>query len=285
MPTPPSGTKFYTYKANAQKAAKPGQIVEFTKGKGYWLYTPVTPPPPPPKKGVVAIYDNDWQTVDSAVDWPALSAIGMNTLICGADDTQALAELQKTGGKAWATVGHWNDDTGTFSVSDTAALQMAESAVKNYPGVIIGWYVADEPSKNPSVVAARSTLLTSVLNVETIIAMWDTSIFSAFKASASAFALDGYPNRDSWNMNDITVQAAAADKLGIRYYGVLGAFTDGGVYKLPTPAELQEMINTWNATKQVGIAVYEWGPAGGDSSTWLQNQPTLLAVLKAEYAS
>lgn len=48
MPTPPANTKFYTYKKNAQVAAKPGQIVEFTKGKGYWLYTPVTPPPPPP---------------------------------------------------------------------------------------------------------------------------------------------------------------------------------------------------------------------------------------------
>lgn len=46
MPTPPANTKFYTYAKDAKAAAKPGQIVEFTKGKGYWLYTPVTPPPP-----------------------------------------------------------------------------------------------------------------------------------------------------------------------------------------------------------------------------------------------
>lgn len=243
-----------------------------------------TPPPPPPSKGVVAFYDND---SNKATDWPAIQAVGGTHLLCGADDPASLAELQKTGGKAWAAVGYWNDATGTFSHTDAEALQIAQSAVKSYPGVIEGWYVADEPSMHanaPALVAARSKLLAGVLNVETLIAMWDTTIFASFKGSASAFALDGYPNLESFDMSVITKQASAADNLGIRYYGVLGAFTDGGAYKLPTPSQLQQMIDTWNGTKQVGISVYEWGPAGGPSSTWLQNQPSLLAVLKAAYA-
>jgi len=243
-----------------------------------------TPTPPAPTSTIVAVYDNDQ---NKAPDWPTIAALGGTHLICGADDPASLAELSQAGGKAWATVGYWNDTAGAFSHTDAEALQIAQSAVRTYPGVIDGWYVADEPSlahtAAPGLVKARTQLLNSVLQAETIIAMWDTSIFKAFQGSCSAYAIDGYPNRDNWNMADITSRAAAADSLGIRYYGVLGAFTDGGVYALPTAAELTEMADTWKATKQAGAAIYEWGPAGGPTGTWLQNRPELLAVLKAEY--
>ena len=196
--------------------------------------------------------------------------------------------LRSSGGRAWATLGYWNEQAGAFSRSDADVLAAAKLAVANYPGVIVGWYVADEPSmahsNAPALVHGRAQLLQSVLDVETIIAMWDTSIFSQFKGSVTAFAIDGYPNRDNFNLNDISHPASVADGLGIRYYGVLGAFTDGGVYKLPTAAQLTAMANAWKATKQVGQAVYCWGPGGGPSSGWLQNNPDLLAVLKAEYA-
>jgi len=238
---------------------------------------------PPPPSGVVVYYNNS-----GASAWPAIQAVGGNTLICGADDIPSMDALKASGGKAWATLGYWNDSAGAFSRTDQDVLAAAKQAVASYPGVITGWYVADEPSMShsnaPALVAARGALLQSVLNVPTIIAMWDTSIFSNFKATCTAFAIDGYPNRDNWNMNDITSRATAADNMGIHYYGVLGAFTDGGVYQLPNPSQLTEMANTWKATKQLGQAVYLWGPGGGPTSGELQNHPELLAVLKAEYA-
>jgi Phage tail lysozyme len=40
------GSRYYTYKADAQKAAKPGEKVGFTTGKGYYLYYPTEPKPP-----------------------------------------------------------------------------------------------------------------------------------------------------------------------------------------------------------------------------------------------
>lgn len=243
----------------------------------------LAPPTPPPPSGVKAIYDNDQ---NKAADWPKIvSTTGCNTLICGADDPQALAALKAAGGHAWATVGYWNDATGAFSHDDATALAMAKSAVAANPGLINGWYVADEPSmahsNAPALVAARSNLLRSVLAVETLIAMWDTTIFSNFKGSATAFAIDGYPNRDNFNMRDITDKASFADAHGIRYYGVVGSFTDGGVYLLPTPVELQTMITTWKGTHAVGLAYYEWGPAGGPVDSYLENHPELLAVIKA----
>lgn len=280
--------KFADYKANVAAGKYPefGPPSEWGQARAALrlIGQVAPPPPPPPHAGVVAIYDNDQ---NKAADWPAMSAVGATHLICGADDPQSLAELKAAGGHAWATVGYWNDSTGQFSHSDAEAQVIARQAVVNYPGVIQGWYVADEPSlahaAAPSLVAARSKLLFDILGVETIVAMWDTSIFSRFKASCTAYAIDGYPNRDNWNLNDITSRAAAADQLGIRYYGVLGAFTDGGVYKLPTAQNLKDMADAWKATKQVGAAIYEWGPAGGPTSTWLQNRPELLTVLKDEY--
>lgn len=258
---PPPGTHWYKGLGYLEQALNPVVVV-------------------PPMNNLVAIYDNDQ---NKAADWPAMAAIGATHLICGADDPATMAELKASGGKAWATVGYWNDSTGAFSHSDADALTIAKQAVAQYPGVIEGWYVADEPSHSAQVVGNRSMLLKSVLNVDTVIAMWNTSIFSAFKGAASLFALDGYPNQDNFNMGDITSRAAGADANGIRYVGVLGAFTDGGVYKLPTADQLKEMADTWKATKQIGAAIYEWGPAGGPTSTWLQNRPELLAVLKNEY--
>lgn len=41
------GTRYYTYRAEAERALKPGQKVGFTTGRGYYLYTPTVRPRPP----------------------------------------------------------------------------------------------------------------------------------------------------------------------------------------------------------------------------------------------
>lgn len=41
-------TRFYTYRKNALKAKLRGQVLKFTKGKGYWLFGKPKPAPPAP---------------------------------------------------------------------------------------------------------------------------------------------------------------------------------------------------------------------------------------------
>lgn len=220
--------------------------------------------------------------------WPAIqSSTGCNLIVAGADDLASLTVVKASGGKVWATVGRWDDAAGAFSMNDAQALAVARAAVASYADTIVGWYVADEPSlahvSAPRLIAARSALLKSVLPVESVIAMWDDSAFAAFKGSADAFALDGYPSRDgAWDMGLIGRHAAAAESLGIRYYGVVGAFTDGtATYPLPSPTQLQQMIAAWKATREAGLVYYAWGATGAASAQQLQNLPGLLAVIRA----
>lgn len=245
-------------------------------------------PKPQTERPTVVVWPDTriWLDTDiekDALAWPAVVAVGGTHLICAADDSEELAELERVGGKAWATVGHWDDNIGEFSLTDTAALTIAEQAVANYPGVIQGWYLADEPSlarpEAPYILARRAILLNQVLpGVEVVIGMYDTTLFSTFKEACSAYAIDGLPSHEPFHPSEIANRARAADTLGIRYYGVVAAFTAEGTHKLPTSAAASAAA--WAATRQIGSAVYEWGPAGGPTSTWLQNRPELLSALK-----
>lgn len=241
------------------------------------------PTPPPASSGIKVAY-NATSGGQHATDWPAIHAQGFNTYICGADESAALGELKATGCKAWITCGYWNGSG--FSTTDAQATAMATAAYAT--GVVAGIYVADEPTysiQNLSLIAARAKLLKGFCPAETLIAYYNAGDLAKWKGAVDAFALDIYPSRVNWNMSVITQLAAAADSAGLRYYGVVGAFTDdSGNYPLPTPAELQTMIDTWDATRQAGRAVYSWGATTKAVANQLQNQPGLLAVLKAANA-
>lgn len=240
----------------------------------------------PPSTGVKVAY-NSTSGARHAADWPAIQAQGFNTFICGADETAALNILKSTGGNAWVSCGYW---TGSgFSTTDAQAVAMLKTAVAT--GLVAGIYLADEPlysQANIATIKARSQLLKNACpGVETWIAYWDASTLANWKGAVDAFALDAYPSRDGkWDYSVITKLAAAADAAGLRYYGVWGAFTDdSGDYPLPTAAELQKIIDTWATTKQSGHSCYSWGATTKVVANQLQNQPTLLDVIKAANGS
>lgn len=239
------------------------------------------PTPPPASSGLKVAY-NATSGAQHASDWPAIHAQGFNTYICGADETAALAQLKATGCKAWITCGYWNG--AGFSTTDAQATAMAATAYA--AGVVAGIYVADEPAYsvvNASVISARAKLLKGTrTDVETLIAYYDPGTLGRWKGVVDAFALDAYPSRVNWNMSVITQLASAADTAGLRYYGVVGAFTDdSGNYPLPSPTQLQQMVTIWDATHQAGRAVYSWGATTKVVANQLQNQPKLLDVLRA----
>ena len=45
------GRHYYTYRADAERALRPGQKLGFTQGRGYYVYTPTLPPGLPPPTG------------------------------------------------------------------------------------------------------------------------------------------------------------------------------------------------------------------------------------------
>lgn len=278
MPTPPIGTRFYTFKKDALAAEKPGQVIEFTKGKGYWLYT--IPAPLQPK--VRAIYN---ALTPNNKDWSTIQALGFNTLITGYD-VAPLKALKAAGASAWVSCGYWDDANKQFSLSDDEAVNVAKAAFAT--GAVTSWYIADEPSNSPSAIMERSQLLKAACpGSTTIMTTWDPGIVKTFAHTTDYVALDGYPNRGGFNMSVITEQAAAADALNWPYFGVIGAFgssAKGATYVLPNQAQLQDMCDTWNATKQIGYAAYCWGPEVSvkNSNDYIENHPELLAVLKAE---
>lgn len=238
------------------------------------------PTPPPASSGLKVAY-NATSGGQHASDWPAIHAQGFNTYICGADETAALAQLKATGSKAWITCGYWNGSG--FSTTDAQATAMATAAYAT--GLVAGIYLADEPTysiQNASTILNRVDLLKKVCPVETLIAYYDAGTVGRWKGTVDAFALDAYPSRVNWDMGVITQLAAAADTAGLRYYGVVGAFTDdSGNYPLPTPAQLQTMVTIWDATRQAGRAAYSWGATTKVVANQLQNQPKLLDVLRA----
>jgi hypothetical protein len=230
--------------------------------------------PPPPLKTLKGMYANSGSSA-----WPSIKTeTGCNMIIGGADDPALLSVLKSTGSKLWAKAGYWDDPAGQFSMNDSQALALAKSVAAQWPDVVVGWYVADEPTNNAhnrAAIQARATLLKSGLPVETSIAYYDAGSIGQWKGVVDAFALDIYPSRFNWNMALITQLAAAADAAGLRYYNVVGC--DGATnYPMPNASQLQTMIDLCKATKQAGWLIYAW-----DSPGHLLDQPGLLSVIKA----
>jgi hypothetical protein len=235
------------------------------------------------------MYDSDGTRSAVAGDWPAIAAQGINTLVLPAKWISNLRTIAAAGDKAWVTAGHWSDSTESFSLSQSKAVSDVAAACAT--GAVQGIYVAGEPDEtlasipaaDIAAIKARATALKAACpSAQTIMAYYDAYSLFRWAGVTDAVALDIYPSRDGFNDGLITQLAAAANAAGIKYYGVVGAFTDGASYVLPTAAQLSEMFATWQATNELGWVVYSWGATGGATSTQLQNQPSLLAVIHAE---
>jgi hypothetical protein len=94
---------------------------------------------------------------------------------------------------------------------------------------------------------------------------------------ADYVALDPYPcyQRKPCNYPWIDAIIAAANRAGLRYWGVAQAFDDS-TWRWPTPAEARHMLAQWGRSRQTGYMTFAWKWAGHN----LSSRPRLLAVLK-----
>ena len=120
----------------------------------------------------------------------------------------------------------------------------------------------------------------------TLLVSYKLEQFPLFAGTVDIIGLDHYPCsiKDGCDFTRIDKAAAAADRAGIRYWGVIQAFGDS-YYKLPTPDELAQQFAHWRTTRMEGYLVFSWHWPPNQKSLWLANHPELQRQLSIENGS
>jgi hypothetical protein len=214
------------------------------------------------------------------------AALGFNYIDSGPYEDQMEA-LEARGMKAFVWLGGYSNTDCQFKQSATW-VRSRVSAIAKYAAV--GAYLIDDepnPVACPGVPAqlkARSELVKSIdPGPPTFIVTNDTEELKLLAGTVDVLGLDRYPcsHLRGCDYSKIDAQAAEADRLGVRYWGVIQAHGDDW-YKVPTPAELHEQFVHWRATNMEGYLVYAWRSPRTDPSRWLASNTSLQGVLKDE---
>ena len=155
--------------------------------------------------------------------------------------------------------------------------------------IVGAYFIDDEPNSvdcptAPAQIKARSRLVKSIdPRPPTFIVSNHVEQFASFAGTVDVLGLDHYPCsiKHGCVYSKIDKQAAVADRLGVRYWGVIQAFGDDW-YKMPTPQELHRQFVHWRATNMEGYLVYAWRSPDDAPSHWLANNPALQAQFAVE---
>jgi hypothetical protein len=246
-----------------------------------------SPPPPVPVGGqysVRGVYDRDL----SVTGFDNEAAIGFNMIDSGPYRDQMDA-LVARGLKGFLWLGGYSNTTCSFVQSDDW-IRSHVSAVAGHPGVG-AYFIDDEPSpvacpSAPQQMKARSDLVKSLdPGPPTLLVIHKPEWLSQFAGKADVLGLDKYPCsiKNGCDYSKIDAQAAEADRLGVRYWGVIQAYGDDW-YKVPTANELHQQFDHWRATKMEGYLVFAWRYPRDRPETWLANNTLLQAQLAIENA-
>jgi hypothetical protein len=243
---------------------------------------PVPPPPPPARYAIRGLYDRDF----SATGFDDEAAIGFNFIDSGPYKDQMDA-LAARGLKGFAWLGGYSNTTCAFNQSDDW-VRSHVAAVAGNPGVG-GYFIDDEPDpvSCPNVaqqIKARSDLVKSIdPGPPTFMVDYKVDRFALWAGKTDVLGLDHYPCsiQNGCDYSKIDAEAAEADRLGIRYWGVIQAHGDAW-YKVPTPDELHQQFVHWRATRMEGYLVFAWHFPDNDPSLWLANNLALQAQLALE---
>ena len=161
--------------------------------------------------------------------------------------------------------------------------------IAGHPGVA-AYNIDDEPKADvcpgaPAQMKARSELVKSIdPGAVTFLADYKPEQLRLWAGTVDVIALVRYPcnvKLDGCDYTNLDELVAEADRLGIRYWGVIQAFADD-YYKLPTPEELHQLFEHWRATRMEGYLVFAWRYPDDRPESWLANHPELQAQLAIE---
>lgn len=217
----------------------------------------------------------------SSTGFARSAELGFN-LIDSPPTKQRMDALAAHGLKALVWLGGFSNRTCRFLESDA----WIRTKVRSIAGdsAVGAYFIDDEPDtarcpSAPAAIRARASLVHSIdPGPPTLMVTFHINQLPAFAHATDVIGLDHYPCSIAHGC-DLTVirdEAAAADRLGIRYWGVIQAFGDD-YYKVPTPEELDQEFNAWNATKMAGYLVFAWRWPAGQPQRWLTSNPGLQA--------
>jgi hypothetical protein len=276
-PTAPGTSAGYAFISMTQNDHTPTCPRKLTVDKIDWA--------PIPQYAVRGVYDHD----SSATGFNIESAIGFNMIDSGPFKDR-MDQLAARGLKGFVWLGGYSNTTCKFNYSDDW-VRSHVSAVAGNPGVG-AYFIDDEPDPVacPNVanqIKARSNLVKSIdPGPPTFMVDYKVDQFWRWAGKTDILGLDHYPCsiKDGCDFSKIDEQAAEADRLGIRYWGVIQAHGDDW-YKVPTPEELHQEFVHWRATNMEGYLVFSWQFPDDDPALWLANSPELQVQLAVENAT
>jgi hypothetical protein len=222
----------------------------------------------------------------SSTGFDRSAQLGFN-LIDSSPAKVRIDELAARGLKGLVWLGGFSNATCRFAESD-AWIRTKVGAIAGNPGVG-AYFIDDEPNaarcpNAPNAIRARAALVHSIdPSPPTLMVTFHLDQLAAFAHATDVIGLDHYPCSiaHGCDFNSILDEAAAADRLGIRYWGVIQAYGDS-YYKVPTPAELDQEFKFWSATRMEGFLVFAWRWPPDDSHLWLVNNQALQSQLALE---
>jgi hypothetical protein len=227
----------------------------------------------------------------SATGFDDQAQVGFNMIDSG-PYREELNELAARRLKAFIWLGGYSNSRCRFREGNRWVRSHVRT-IRRHPAVA-AYLIDDEPDaakcpRAPEQMRARAKLVRSIdrrRGRPTFIVVYRTEQLKRFAGTVDVLALDEYPCSHKFGCvySKIDRMAARADRLGIRYWGVIQAHGDDW-YKLPTPAELHEIFVRWRATHMKGYLVFSWAWPEDDPSLWLANHPELQQQLAIENAS
>ena len=237
-----------------------------------------------PSYAVRGVYDRDL----SPTGFDDEAAVGFNFIDSGPyrDEMDA---LKARGLKGFVWLGGYSNETCSFRESD-GWVRSHVSEIAGHPGVG-AYFIDDEPDaakcpRAPQQMKARASLVKSLdPRPPTLVVIYKPRQLRLFAGTVDVLGLDKYPCsiKNGCDYSKIDVQAAEADRLGVRYWGVIQAYGDDW-YKVPTPEEMHQQFEHWRSTNMEGYLVFAWRYPDDSPSTWLANNSALQAQLAIENA-
>jgi hypothetical protein len=239
-----------------------------------------------PQYAIRGVFERD----SSSTGFDHQAAIGFNVIDSGPYRDE-LDQLAARGLRGFIWLGGYSNTRCRFREGD-AWVHSHVRTIRRHPAVA-GYLIDDEPDaakcpKAPSQIKARAKLVRSIdgrRRRPTFIVIYQNEQLKRFAGTVDVLALDKYPcsHKFGCDYSKIDRMAAKADRLGVRYWGVIQAHGDEW-YRLPTPEELHQEFVHWRATNMEGYLVFSWAWPPDDPTLWLANHPELQQQLALENA-
>lgn len=230
----------------------------------------------------------------SSSDPAANAALGVTLIDVG---SRSSADALPTALRGMVWIGDYDNTSCAWQVDDATVMTKVTAAAGD--AKVAGWFFSDEPDPitcpgAPAQHRARNDLVHAADPATKTFITLDSNGFTGnltqdaidqiplWVGAADYIGLDPYPCLSGSACDDTFIprMIAKADSAGIPYVGILQAFDGtpaGEEFRLPTAAELQQMIDVWRNSAEVGTGFFAWE---WPDATWqLSAHPDLEAVI------